>query len=169
MALSPKEKFVLEKPLWTEADFEKMGWHDVVIHGLSFNPPQYELLFDIDYIFAWIDPEPPSKYYSFWISPATLVFRNVYDFRAEIGASLGLQLQSIERGKERQPRNVAYINDKKEWEWTLDANEGQISFYSTGFIQFTRSIPRHWKKAQSLTLEERGGVSFERPIKPKEI
>jgi len=52
MPLSPQEKFVLEKSVWTETDFEKMGWNDVVIHGLSFGLAQYELLFDIDYIFA---------------------------------------------------------------------------------------------------------------------
>ena len=169
MALSPKEQYILEKATWTEADFEKMEWHDVVIHGLSFNLPKYELLFDIDYIFAWVDPEPPSQYFSFWISPATLVFRNVHDLRVEMEASLGLQLQGIERSNERVPRNVDHINDKKEWEWTLDANEGKISFYSTGFTQFTRFAPRHWKKAQSFLLEEREGISFERIEKSKEI
>jgi hypothetical protein len=168
MALSPKERYILEKPVWTEADFEKMGWHDVVIHGFSFNLPQYELLFDIDYIFAWVDPEPPSEYFSFWISPATLVFQNVHDFRVNIKGCLGWQLQGIERNKEQVPRNSPYINDKKEWEWTLEANEGQIRFFSTGFTQFTRSVPRHRTK-QSLKLEDRGGISFERLVKPKEI
>jgi hypothetical protein len=161
MPLSPQEKLVLEKSIWTDADFEAMGWHDVVIHGISFDPPRYELQFDIDYIFAWVNPEPPSEFFSFWISPATLVFRNVNGFRAEIETGPGLQLQGIARGKEREPRNAAYIEDKKEWEWVLEANEGQISFFSAGFKQYTRAYPKHLK-TQSFSLEDRGGVSFER-------
>jgi hypothetical protein len=168
MPLSPQEKFALQKSVWTEADFDKMGWHDVVIHGISFNPSQYELLFDIDYIFAWVNPDPPSEYFSFWVSPATLVFRNAYDLKVNIETGLGLQLQGIERNEEREPRNAAYIKDKKEWRWTLEGNEGDILFYSVGFTQHTRQYPKHIKR-QSFTLEERGGISFERPEKPKDV
>jgi len=171
MPLSPQEKYVLRKSVWTEADFDNMGWHDVVIHGISFNPSQYELLFDIDYIFAWVNPGPPSEYFSFWISPATLVFRNVYDLRVDIETGLrglGLQLQGIGRSKEREPRNAAYIKDKKEWEWTLEGNEGDILLCSVGFTQYTRQYPKRMK-SQSFTLEERGGMSFERPENLKEI
>src|SRR5471030_502659 len=138
MPLSPQEKFVLEKSIWMETDFEKMGWHDVVIHGISFNPSQYELLFDIDYIFAWVDPEPPSEYFTFWVSPVTLVFRNAYDLHVDIETGLGLQLQGIGRSEEREPKNAAYIKDKKEWKWTLEGNEGDISVCSVGFTQYTR-------------------------------
>ena len=139
-----------------------------MIHGISFDLPQYELLFDIDYIFAWVNPDPPSEYFSFWVSPATLVFRNAYDLKINIETGLGLQLQGIGRSEEREPRNAAYIKDKKEWKWTLEGNEGDISFYSVGFIQYTRQYPKHIKR-QSFTLEERIGISFERPEKSKDV
>ncbi len=169
MASPSQEKFVLEKPIWTDADYDKMGWHDVIIHGFSFDRPRYEVLFDIDYMFDWVNPEPPSPYYSFWISPVTLVFHNTYGLKADINHGLGLQIMDIIRSKDPVPQENAYIKINKQWEWTLELDGSKISFHASGFTQFTCSLPRHWKKSQSFTLEERGGISFDRPEKSKEI
>jgi hypothetical protein len=157
--LLPGQLHVLEKAVWTEADFDRMSWHDVVIHALAFDTTNHELLLDIDYMFAWVDPEPPSKYYTFWMAPCTLVFRNVTDFKASIDCGLGLQLQGIMRTDHRSPRNVDSIAEKTEWTWTLDANEGEISFSSVGYTQFTRKAPT-LSMSQSFDLNARGGISF---------
>ena len=53
-----------------------MGWHDNKIHAISFNDESSELSFDIDHIGKWVIKK---KAYQFWLVPATLVFRNVYD------------------------------------------------------------------------------------------
>ena len=84
MPLSPTEIYEIEKAIWTEIDFDQMGWHDVHIHAVAFRPDTYELLLDIDYMFAWVNPEKEEKHYTFWMSPCTLVFSNVHTFKAEI-------------------------------------------------------------------------------------
>ena len=156
--------YQLEKKTWTEVDFEKMGWHDVYIHAVTFAPEAHEFILDIDYIFAWVEPEPPSPYYSFWISPATLVFRNVTNFQAEIGDPLGLQIMGITRSNPHEPMNAKYIDDKTTWAWSIDLLQGGIGFESTGYTQFTRREPARISSAQKLSSQERGGISFEQPL-----
>ena len=79
--------YELEKAIWTETDFEVMGWHDSIIHGISFSnhPETFEasLLFDIDYTFQRILDEA-SQTYSFFVSPCTLVFYEVVDLNIDI-------------------------------------------------------------------------------------
>ena len=166
MALAPSEKYRLEKNLWTEADFEQMGWHDAVVHALAFDTESYELLLDVDYIFAWVDPSPPSQHFSFWIAPSTLVFRDVWDMKIHYEASLGLQLQGINRSEPRVRPHPLPEGRKVERRWTLDGNEGDISFWATGYTQFTRRLPIHQNR-HSLSIPARGGISFERVEVPR--
>jgi hypothetical protein len=161
MALRPDEIYTLEKPVWTHEDFASMGWHDVVIHAITFRPEVYEFVLDVDYIFAWVDPQPPSPYFSFWISPATLVFQNVVNFKAQMEDPLGLQIMGISRKDPRPPRNADSIPLKTEWTWTIDLLQGEIEFSSAGFCQYIRRSPIR-VSAQHFSLEERGGISFER-------
>ena len=79
------QEYELEKWVWTEEDFERMGWHDSRIYALAFSPETFELLLDIDYIFQWINPEPGETFYKFWVAPATLIFENVSDVDFDIG------------------------------------------------------------------------------------
>ena len=59
------DNYELEKKIWTEVDFQIMGWHDSPIYGLSFQsePSTHssELILDIDYIFQWISPPDPES------------------------------------------------------------------------------------------------------------
>jgi len=44
------------KTVWTDADFETMGWHDNAVHAIAVEPaPPHpgSLLLDIDYIVEW--------------------------------------------------------------------------------------------------------------------
>jgi len=150
----------IEKPVWTEADFEQMGWHDVHVHAVAFRPELFELWFDIDYILSWVDPQGGETHYSFWVAPATLVFENVYDLKFDIESHDGdMSLQGIERSDASTPRNA--VTKQTEWRWLLDFNEGQMTLRSVGYSQFTRRPPV-LVRAQQLTLEQRGGVSFDR-------
>jgi hypothetical protein len=154
------QPFTLEKPVWTEADFEQMGWHDVHIHAVAFRPEISELWLDIDYIFTWVDPRGAETHYSFWVAPATLVFTNVHSLRLDVESLDGdLSLQGIERSEPTAARNAEYLAKKTEWLWLLDCNEGEVAFHSVGFSQFTRRPPVLLQTRQ-LTLEERGGISF---------
>lgn len=153
-------QYIIEKPVWTDADFERMGWHDVHVHAFAFHPESFELLLDIDYIFNWVAPQGGETHYSFWVAPATLVFEDVYNLKFELESPNGdMSLQGLEHNDASPPINA----DKKktEWRWLLDLNEGRITFRSVGFSQFTRRPPI-LAHAQKLMFAQRGGVSFER-------
>jgi hypothetical protein len=86
------DSFELEKKIWTESDFDIMDWHDSPVYSLAFyseaSSLTTELMFDIGYIFKWIDPIPPTRNFSFWIAPATIVFKNVYNLSIQISQTL---------------------------------------------------------------------------------
>ncbi|MFG3498120.1 hypothetical protein [Streptomyces sp. NPDC047928] len=70
------EESGLTKSVWSDADFEAMGWHDATVHGLYVQETDADLprlLLDLNYIVRWVHPVRPAKHFSFWISPATLV------------------------------------------------------------------------------------------------
>jgi hypothetical protein len=51
----------LEKATWTDANFDRMGWHDAALHALPIeSSPPYpgRLQLDIDYIVKWVAPSP---------------------------------------------------------------------------------------------------------------
>lgn len=154
------EPYTLEKPVWTEADFEQMGWHDVNIHALAFRAEVFEFWLDVDYILSWVHSQGEEAYFRFWVAPATLVFTNVHSLRFDIEShDGGLSLQGIERSEPCPARNAEYLDKKIEWLWLFDCNEGKIAFRSVGFSQFTRRRAV-LLQAQQLSLAERGGVSF---------
>ena len=76
--------YELQKLIWSQHDFDVMGWHDATIHAFALVPEQFELLLDIDYILKWEEPEPPDVYHTFWVSPATLVFQGVQDIKINL-------------------------------------------------------------------------------------
>lgn len=150
----------IEKCIWTETDFDLMGWHDATLYATAFLPEQNEFLLDIDYIFEWVEPKQNETFFKFWISPATLVFENIHNFSLNIGEQFkAIQIQSIERKNPKQAPNAGYINRGTEWRWFIDLEVGEIEFNSIGFKLFIRKSPILTKN-QSLTTKERGGISF---------
>ncbi|WP_332759649.1 hypothetical protein [Streptomyces sp. MT206] len=91
----------LSKSVWSDADFEAMGWHDATVHGLSVQPTNDILprfLLDLDYIVRWVHPVPPATHFSFWISPATLVFEEVFDLQGDLdfqGSAVDLEIDGV--------------------------------------------------------------------------
>jgi hypothetical protein len=156
--ISMSEGYNLEKWVWSTDDFEKMGWHDCRIHAVAFDEFKFKLLLDIDYIFKWVGPEEDG-YYRFWISPATLIFENVYDIDIGLGYGLGTIIERVERTNPSKPRNSEYIKKDTEWEWIIETGNGQIGFKSVGYNQYIRKAPVY-KKIQEIEFEERGGYSF---------
>lgn len=152
------EGYNLEKGIWTTDDFEKMYWHDCKIHAVAFDEFNFKLLFDIDYIFKWVGPEEDG-YYRFWISPATLIFENVYDVNIDLGYGLGTIIEDLERTNASKPHNSNHIKKDIEWEWIIETTNGQISFKSIGYTQYIRKVPV-CKRIQEIEFEERGGYSF---------
>ena len=155
------EKYNLEKWIWTEADFDVMGWHDSTLHAFAFIPDKFELLLDIDYILEWVDPREGETYFKFWVAPATLVFENVYDLKIDLEPVDGIELQDIRRTDPRVPHNAEFVGRDKEWRWTIETDNGEITFGSVGFHQYFRKSAI-FSRAYVIPLDERGGFSFER-------
>ena len=155
-------QYDLEKSIWTEQDFDKMGWHDSSVYGIAFGTP-YELSFDIDYIFKWVEPFAESDFYSFWVSPCTLVFENLHDlkFDIEISEPFELEINDIVRENPARPRNADFIGREQEFDWTVETHQGIITFKSVGFKQFVRQKPL-LLVSQSIPVEKRGSVSFDK-------
>jgi hypothetical protein len=149
--------FQTEKMLFTEQDFDTMGWHDNPIHAFAFGPADREVSFDIDYIFKWEQPLPGEKYFRFWISPATLVFENLFDLKIKHDAYAGLTILGIER---EESKKEGVFLPMKSWKWKIDCVEASWEFYATGYRQLIRKPPVLFGQ-QRLSLEQRQGYSFE--------
>jgi hypothetical protein len=151
----------LSKSVWSAADFDQMGWHDAAIHGLALHTEGESetllsrLLVDLDYIVRWVHPVPPDGYFSFWVSPATLVFDDVWDLEADIdckGVVPGLEIADLHRlmpddGRNNLPR------------WHIEGHAFDMRFRASGYHQYLRRAPVLIPR-QSLSLAERGGLAF---------
>ena len=146
--------------IWTADDFEKMGWHDGTIYAWYLKE-KFELVLDIDYLFHWVAPTNKRNYYKFWISPCTLIFENVYDLKIdlEISEPYEVKINDIHCENPQRPRNANFINHDTEYNWIIDAFQGQITFKSVGFKLFVRKRPILQKK-QNIGIKKRNGISF---------
>jgi hypothetical protein len=150
-------QFNLDKRIWTDQDFETMGWHDATVHAYVCQPQSHKILFDIDYILKWVDPVPPGTHFTFWVVPATLVFEDVFEVDIQIQSLQGeLTIQEIKRSNPKLSPNGKMVV----WHYFLDGNEGAISFQATGFKQYFRKPPL-LTNSQELTFDERGGISVD--------
>lgn len=155
--------YELEKAIWTQEDFKLMGWHDSIIHGISFSnqPETFEasLLFDIDYIFQWVLDEA-SQSYSFFVSPCTLIFYEVVDLNMAISfgrlCSTEFEIADIHLEGENQ-----HSDTYKNYSWRIETQRGDISFEAVKFEQYVREYPKHIQ-GQYFELNERNGVSFDK-------
>jgi len=154
------EQYKLKKSLWTDGDFDIMGWHDATIHAITWT--ESELIFDIDYIFMRVGPVEDG-YYRFWIAPCTLVFENVWDADIDLGDLFAsdLEVLDINRENPQRPRNADFIGRDTEYDWMINTSVGEIRFKSVGYKQFVRALPI-LSQSPGLKNEERGGVSFDR-------
>jgi len=147
------------KWIWTDGDFQEMNWHDCYIHACAFNPEEFEFTLDLDYILKWIQPEPNETLFHFEVSPATLVFENVYDIIFDLSINSSLQIDNLSRTEPKPPRNKDFIHKDFEWRWIIDCNGGSVSFSSTGFYLYIRSAPQ-FGNTQKLDIHTRNGYSF---------
>lgn len=128
------------KSIWTEMDFEEMGWHDSYIHAIALPSESLELVLDIDYLFKWVlDDETNS--YNFWVSPCTLYFFNVLNLKIDVDFqdSVGLDISEIKRINPRPSKN----GKTTLWDFEIETNKGVIKFESSGFKQIVRKQPAY--------------------------
>lgn len=142
-------EYILEKDIWTEADFDQMGWHDSTIYKMVLSG---DLALDIDYIFKWNQPEVEGLIFTFWVAPSTLVFKSIRDLRFDLEVLLddAFQIDDIEREE-----TAAGIR------WTIITQRGEMEFISEGYEQFVRQQPT-FQYRQFIGYVERNGHSLER-------
>jgi hypothetical protein len=136
----------LEKQVWTDKDFEQMSWHDCNIYKIRLTN---DLELDIDYILQWNKPDLEGLPFTFWVSPATLVFKSVQNltFDFDIGFENAFEIEDIEiEGKNR---------------WTIITRQGDIQFNSSGYEQYVRQQP-FFEFGQTIPFSERNGYCLDR-------
>lgn len=159
-----KEIYELEKSIWTQDDFEIMGWHDANIYGITYEKSEgnwtADFLLDIDYIFEWIYPVSPAQTFTFWVAPCTLIFKECFDLHIDFNTEGGY-LEFMEIADLHLNSKVEQMTNIFVYEWTIELQQGQITLKSYGLEQIVRKHPIY-ADGQVLTLEERGGINFGR-------
>jgi hypothetical protein len=146
------------KWIWTDNDFDAMGWHDATLWAMLADPERFEFLVDLDYIFEWVKPAPEETYYKFWIAPVTMIFENAHTVKLDIESSQGtIEVADLHRENPRPTPN----GKLEERTYRFECQEGEISLLATGFQMIVRRNPA-LLGTQSLNLELREGVSFDR-------
>ena len=148
---------VVYKKEWSEADFDRMDWHDVHIHAMAAVSDRFELRLDIDYIFEWLCFPSKSGPTTFRIAPATLIFRNTGRFKARFDSQQGLAtINEITRTtRERLPGGSVDT-----WDWKIKCHDGEISFEASGFRMVLRAPPL-LVEVQYLNSQQRGLPSLQ--------
>ena len=164
--------YQLEKLIWSDGDFEVMGWHDATIWSFYLDPYAREFCLDLDYIFKWVDPGPGQTYYKFWVAPVTMVFEGARALKVGIEPrDCAIEVADLHRG---EPKPTQDGKGERSYRFQLPhgtgANhetfdEGEISLRSTGFRMFVRRSPE-LLEGQHFSLVQRGGVGFQRDSVP---
>jgi hypothetical protein len=130
-------RYALQQWIWTDEQFALMGWHDCRIHAMAFAPETFELVFDIDYLFAWIPPPAGDGAYTFVVAPATLVFHDVGDVRYDLHSATGaLHIDDVTRSTTSHATGTP-----TDWTWLITCHEGTIQFQASGYRQYIRRAP----------------------------
>ena len=145
----------LLKSIWTDADFDAMGWHDARFYCFTVFAESSELVVDLDYITRWIHPVHPDIYFRFWISPATLVFHDVQNISAVIEMRELFNMEVVELKRTPLPGRIS------DWRWQFDLSNGEIALDASGYTQYFRRKPV-LREYQHLEFAERGGISYAR-------
>lgn len=142
-------KYELEKNVWSDVDFEQMGWHDCRIYKVRLSE---DLELDIDYILQWNEPDLEGLPFTFWVAPATLVFKKVNQFKFELNTAFDEAIEIEEIARE--------VNES-DTSWTIITQQGEFEFKANGYEQFIRQEPS-FQFGQTIPYIERYGFSLEK-------
>lgn len=134
------------KRIWTDADYTQMGWHDCHIYQIRLGE---DLELDIDYILQWNKPDLEGLGFTFWVSPATLVFKAVSEVKFDLNtfSSQAFEIDSIEKEGDQS--------------WVIITQQGHMEFNAIGFEQYIRQDP-FFEFGQTIPLIDRYGLSLEK-------
>lgn len=138
----------------SEADFERLSWHDDTIYGVRFdvgdsdrNEWHSNLVLDIDHIVEWLCDEAGGA--RFRVAPANLTFHNVTDLKIAVdwgdsGCQVSIHPVSIDGITREQIQNQKICLDRPYYRWRIALNwpqGGAIAFGASGFTQSLRAEP----------------------------
>lgn len=126
-----------------------MGWHDNNVYKIGLTE---DLELDIDYIFQWNKPELEGLPFTFWVAPATLVFRQIKNLCIELDTAFNNTFE-IEDIKKTESDNGTT--------WTIITKQGDIEFISEGYTQYIRQEPT-FQFGQFISYAERGAWTLEK-------
>jgi hypothetical protein len=174
MAVHPESGLI--KATWTDRDLDAMSWEFCQIHALAVTgdegppddltpeefleqddvddtaPSALSLHLDLDYIVRRVEPPSPWRDVDFWVSPATLVFHNVWSITGDLRAvCLPLETRNLYRLGPEIPHD--------ETKWHLAGRDFDLRFKAWSFTLYLRRPPRCGRRV--LRMADRGGISFE--------
>lgn len=120
----------LSRTLWTDADFDVMGWHDNRIIGLTF--PNDDMRFSIDFVYIFHWEREGDRFTGFWVSPCRLIFENVFDLEIalDIGSYQQLDILNIDRSDK-----IVHPTGVTSMKYEIGCGSGFIKLRSTGYRQ----------------------------------
>jgi hypothetical protein len=152
------ESYELEKTVWTEHDFDIMGWHDCRLWAMAADTEAFEFSLDLDYIFQWVKPGPGEIHFKFWVCPVTMVFENVHKVTIDIESQQGIiDIDHLHKEEER----TLDRGGLSEHLYRFECQEGEVSLRATGYKMYVRQPPRLIQE-QHLDVRMRGGISIEK-------
>ena len=154
--------------------FPTEGWHDVYVHGLAYDGEAGRFFLDLDYILEWVHPvESTDRHYSFWMSPATMVFEDVSELHVDLQPLAAFEIESLKRTDQQVEEGPGGRAGSERWRWTMAFFNGEISLRSSGYRLHRsprppsprRSTSRLMSAVASRSWKLRGTV-HERPAGP---
>ena len=155
-------------PGYTEADFERLSWHDCSLWGVELRCGDPEagdwtsdLVLRLDFIAEWLCGL--AGHAQFRVAPAVLVFHGVTDLGVAIdwgrsGFQVALHDASIDRIERAPIENQKVYLDRPYYRWSIRLNwpeGGVIAFGAYGFTQTLTGEPVLVDARQRLSLEQR--------------
>jgi len=150
----------MTQQVWTEADFERMSWHDNHVHGIRLvqgENGEGELVLDIDHILEWQNGEGTG--FAFRVQQATLIFHGVMfpriaiDYASASAAFGPFMIDGIERRVEQRERYEQQI-----WRLPITWPGGHIEFEARSFTQRADG-PSYVSSSQLLKPEQRRPIA----------
>lgn len=132
---------------WYTADFDRMSWHDVHVHGFRIVEGEHgtaELQLDLDFLLEW----PGASSGDFRVAQAMLQFHEVFGLRFAldyVACSAGMTPFAIDRiVRESLPGRAddadapidADLHGPWRWRIELAWPEGGLDFEASGFTQW---------------------------------
>jgi hypothetical protein len=138
----------------TEADFERLSWHDDTLYALRIEVGDIarddwrsELVLDIDHIVEWLCEA--GRRVRFRVAPATLIFHDVTDLAIAVdwgdsGHQTALHEAAIDVLTRAPVADQKICLDRTYYRWRIALawpRGGEIAFGASGFTQRLRAAP----------------------------